>query len=96
MNSLEQMVEKRIREHQAALLHVDHLMERAQKAAPAQAHGEVDRLLERRDEMAVYLDQMKLKSVQDWRAEELAKAGPMGVWDALAQQAEALVEKFEH
>ena len=32
----------------------------------------------------------------NWETEEIEKAGPMGVWDALAIQAEHLVERLEH
>ena len=46
--------------------------------------------------LPIYVEQMKLSSLENWDTEELALAGPMGVWDALAQQLEKLVERLEH
>jgi hypothetical protein len=37
---------------------------------------------------------MKGRDPSDWRAEEIGQAGPMGIWDALAEQLETLVEKL--
>ena len=41
------------------------------------------------------LEELRLKSLANWREEEIEKAGPMGIWDALAQQIEKLVERLE-
>jgi hypothetical protein len=45
--------------------------------------------------MESHLEEMRLKSLDDWREEEIEKAGPMGIWDAVAQQLEDLVERLE-
>lgn len=95
MNNLEQMVERHVREYESRLRHMDELLERVEKIDAAPARTELADLLKRRDELAVHLDDMKLKSVDDWAEEELAMAGPMAIWDAVAQRLETLVERFE-
>jgi len=95
MSHLEQMIERHVREYESRLKHLDELAERAKAVEHPQVHKELDELLKQRDELAVNLDEMKLRSVEDWAEEELAQAGPMGVWDVLAQKLEQLVERFE-
>jgi ferritin-like metal-binding protein YciE len=94
-NNLEHMVEQHVREYESRLKHVDELVERAKATGHPEVHQALDQILEQRSAMAAELDSMRLKSLDDWRAEEIAKSGPMGVWDALAQQLEELVERFE-
>jgi len=52
-------------------------------------------LANRRDPLAGQLDALKLRDPSDWQEEEIEKAGPMGIWDAVAEQAEKLVERLE-
>jgi len=94
-NNLEHMVEQHVREYESRLKHVDELVERARATEHPEVHKELDQILAHRAEMASELDSMRLKSLQDWREEEITKAGPMGIWDAVAQQLEKLVERFE-
>jgi hypothetical protein len=87
MTSITHQVEQHILEHESRLGHIDELLERA---------GEVPGvagLKEKRDELAGQLDAMKQKTAEEWQHEELAQAGPMGVWDAVAQELERLLEK---
>ena len=32
----------------------------------------------------------------DWRRNSISRAGPMGIWDVVAQDLESFVELFEH
>ena len=40
---------------------------------------ELEILLAQQAQLAAYLNDMKLRSVDDWAEEELARAGPMGI-----------------
>ncbi len=98
MTKVDHLVEQHVREYQSRLKHVDELLARAQAAArnrpgPSPEQEELEVLRRKRDELASQFD--RLSSLKDWREEELEKAGPMGVWDAVAQQLEALVERLE-
>lgn len=98
MTNIERLVEQHVREYESRLKHVDELMERARKASDKETPAvseELSTLKEERDKFASHLEELRLKSLQDWREEEIEKAGPMGIWDALAQQLEKLVERIE-
>lgn len=95
MTNLEHLVEQHVTEYAARLKHVDEMVEQIQGAATEDLDSEIQDLIKERDRLASHVEQMKLRSVEDWEKEELAQAGPMGVWDALAQQLERLVERIE-
>ena len=94
MVNLEHLVEQRILEYESRLKHVDELTWRADDAAKEQGlDKELRELIKERDRLASHVERMKLRSLEEWDKEELAQAGPMGVWDALAQQLEKLIER---
>lgn len=94
------LAEQRIREYDLRLRHVDELVEHAEKKLAqtpeeAETSEQLEKLKENRDKLACWLDEAKCKPPEDWRKEEIRKAGPMGIWDAIAQQIEKLVERLE-
>ncbi|MCK4707522.1 MAG: hypothetical protein KAU21_02810 [Gammaproteobacteria bacterium] len=86
-----------IRRYEARLKHLDELLERARqnKIEETEHETELKELSGKRKQLASHVDEMRLKDLDNWRQEEIEKAGPMAVWDAVAQQLERLVEKFE-
>jgi len=98
MTNIDNLAERHVTEYESRLLHMDELVQRVSNAAgPGQElDSELQALIKERDRLASHVEQMKLRSLEDWDKEELALAGPMGVWDALAQQLEKLVERLEH
>ena len=100
MKHIYQLVEEHIREHESRLTHMDELLERARNEAgerteDSETKTQLADLELKRDMLASHIDKLKLKSLDDWRKEEIDKAGPMGIWDAVAQQLEKLVERVE-
>ena len=95
----ERMAERHVQEFEARLAHVDQLMKRARGDAEgergAEAEERLAELSRERDRLAVRLDNFRLASPQTPASEEITSAGPMGAWDALAQQIERLIEKLE-
>lgn len=95
------LVDQHFREYDSRLQHLDKLLEQAQKKAVAQSpeqaetSAQLEELKLERDKLAVWLDELKLKSLENWREDEIMKAGPMGIWDAVAQQVEKMVEHIE-
>ncbi|MFO8024305.1 hypothetical protein [Thiohalophilus sp.] len=83
--------------YQARLKRLDELLARArQKQIESVEHkAELNKLAERREELATHLEKIEQIPAEDWQEEEIEQAGPMGVWDAVAQQLEKLVEKLE-
>jgi shikimate kinase len=100
MTDLNHLVEQHIREHEARSRHIDALAERVRnKVAEAAEHkdmqAQLDELMAERDKLMVRVNEFKLKSPDEWREEEIARSSLMGIWDALAQQLEKLVERLE-
>lgn len=100
MTTQNQMIEQHIREYQARMQRIDELMERARKglgeAAESEEHrAELEEVSQGREKLATLYEELKLSSTENWRKEEIIKSGPMGIWDAVAQQLEKLVERLE-
>lgn len=96
MNNLEHLVEQQILHYESRLKHVDELLEQVESSGHAPTVEAARAVRPMREEMSAYLENMRLKSLEDWREEEIEKAGPMAIWDAVAQQLEDLVERIEH
>lgn len=96
MTGIENLVERHLVEYDSRLKHMDELAQRVSSSAEQELDSEFRALIKERDRLADEVERMKLRSLDDWEKEELALAGPMGVWDALAQQLEKLVERLEH
>ncbi len=100
MTTENQMIEQHIRDYQLRMQRIDELMERARKGlSEAPEHeaprAELEEAGRERERLATLYEELKLESTENWRKEEILKSGPMGVWDAIAQQLERLVERLE-
>ena len=97
MTNIDSLAEQHVTEYESRLMHMDELIQRVNDEAGAgqELDSELQALIKERDRLASHVEQMKLRSLEDWDEEELALAGPMGVWDALAQQLEKVVERLE-
>ena len=101
MTDLNHMVEQHITQYESHLKHLDELLERGRKGVGATSeHDEVSEALKElageREKLASHIEELRLKPLEDWQEQEIELAGPMGVWDAIAQQLEKLVERIEH
>jgi len=100
MTDANHLMRKNIMEYETRIKHFDELIARAEKGVGtgpehAEAADSLASLKQQRDKFAVWLDELRLKSLENWRVDEIEKAGPMGVWDAVGQQLEKLVERIE-
>jgi hypothetical protein len=94
------LAEQRIREYDLRLKHLDEVLAHAEKKliqTPEEAETSelLGKLKENRDRLACWVDEAKCKPPENWRQDEIRKAGPMGIWDAIAQQVDKLVERLE-
>ena len=99
MTNVSRMAEEHILAYEARLRHVDELLGRARAGTGelpeyAQAPTELDSLVAKRNTLAVQLDDLKARAAGDWQEHEIEESGLMGIWDALAQQLEKLVERL--
>jgi hypothetical protein len=94
------MAEQHMLEYDARQKHVGELLERvrektAESTEPSDIRARLEELEKEQDRLIVRLDEFKLKDPENWREEEIEKSGLMGLWDALAQQAERLAERLD-
>ena len=86
----EQIAEMNIREHEARVKRIDELMEEAEAAASDDAiisHG-LTEIKREKDRIDDYIGGLKEKSPQQF----LETAGPMVMWEILAEKLENLIE----
>jgi uncharacterized coiled-coil DUF342 family protein len=100
MTDLNHLIEQHIREHDARRKHIEELAQKARERVGESAEHKAAReqlaeLMAERDKLIVRVDEFKFKSLDQWREEEIERAGLMGIWDALAQKLEELVERLE-
>ena len=96
----DQRIEQNIGIYTSQLKHIDELLERTSKGVTpspehADIHTQLTSLKNERDQFAKHIDKLKLGSTADMQEQMIEGAGPMGVWDVLAQQLEKLVERIE-
>ena len=98
--SQNQRIEQKIDFYESHLKHIDELLERSSKGASkspenADIHAQITNLKNERDQFARHIDALKQGTAAEMQEKMIEGAGPMGVWDALAQQLEKLVERIE-
>lgn len=98
-NHKEQLVEQHIRQYQSRLKHIDELYQRAKMAAAVNESSEVETDLanyaRQRELLRQKTDEIKTMHIDNWREETLLNAGPMAVWDIVAQSLEDFIERHE-
>jgi DNA repair ATPase RecN len=93
-------LEQRINQYQANLRHIDELLSRAkQRAARLPAHSELHAQLDKaqsdREKASAHLEALRRMSSEQFSEQLIEQSGPMGVWDAVAEDLEKLVERME-
>jgi hypothetical protein len=101
MSNQEQLIAQHIREYDSRLKHIDELYERARSANEEMDDGhetkaDLDAYARHKSLLADQTRKIKTMSLDHWREETMHSAGPMAIWDVLAQKLEDLVERLEH
>ncbi len=97
MTKYSQLAEQHITEYESRLKHIDELLSRARQGVPDEQHElapELEDLTAKRETLAKHLEEMRSKTFEEWQEKEIEQAGPMGVWDVVAQKLEELTEKL--
>lgn len=105
MTTKEQLIEQHIREYESRLKHVDELFVQAHSLTDHldEAHESRSELEDYRDKAKTFLDarheedtpEIQTMTVDKWRQETSKAAGPMALWDILAQKLEDFIERHE-
>jgi len=94
------LIEQHVHEYESRLKHIDELLARAgagvtTEVEDAEYREQLERLHDEKAKLQARYEELRLKRLEDWQTTVIDKSGPMGLWDALAQQAERLVERIE-
>lgn len=97
MTNEEHLINQHILEHESRLKHLDELLEKAEQnshaiEAEAKHAEELEKIKEKRTELKNYIDSAKTMSIDHWEKDAINMAGPMAVWDAVAQKLEKMLE----
>jgi hypothetical protein len=102
MNNKEHLIEQHIREYESRMKHIDELYDRAHQAAgqadeATDKHVGLKKLDAQRELLQHTTDHIKSIPIDHdhWREATVRNAGPMAVWDILAQKLEDFVERHE-
>jgi hypothetical protein len=100
MTTKEQLIDQHIREYESRLKHIDELYERAHKATEHldkehEARSELKDYEVQRSRLQQHADDVKTMPVENWREETVQNAGPMAIWDILAQKLEDFLERHD-
>ena len=100
MTTKEQLIDQHIREYESRLKHIDELYERAHKATEHlddehDTRSELQDYAAQRSQLPQNADEIKTMPVDKWRQETVQSAGPMAIWDILAQKLEDFLERHE-
>lgn len=90
MTNKEQMIEQHIREYYSRLKHIDELSQKTEAAEHEEHYNEWAELKAKRDKLAKCLGQLEHTEPR----EVVEAAGPMAIWDLVAQQLENLLERI--
>jgi len=100
MTTKEQLIDQHIREYESRLKHIDELYERAHKATEHldddhETRSELKDYASERSQLPQHADEIKTMPLDKWRQETVKNAGPMAIWDILAQKLEDFLERHE-
>jgi hypothetical protein len=99
MTSKDQLIEQHIREYESRMKHIDELYARAHQAAAnldtTDVQSRLNELAAQRALLQETTDSIKTMPLDKWREATVRNAGPMAVWDILAQKLEDFVERHE-
>ena len=100
MTTKEQLVDQHIREYESRLKHIDELYERAHQATDHldeehEVRSELKEYDLQRARLKQHADDVRTMPVEKWREETVQNAGPMAIWDILAQKLENFLERHD-
>ena len=100
MSNTEHLIEQHIREYESRMRHIDELYQRAHTAATAAdmangVQGKLSELAAQRSLLRQTTDELRHNPRHHWQEKITQDAGPMAVWDVLAQKLEDFLERHE-
>ena len=99
MATRNQLAEQHILQYESHLKHIDEMLDQANQYIESgdgskEIIEELTELKNERDELGKYLEDVRQKSPEELENEIMRGAGPMAIWDIVAQRLEKLIEHF--
>jgi hypothetical protein len=100
MSNKEHLIEQHILAYESRMRHIDELYERAHKAASdkgegSEAHAHLNDIAEHHSRLPGNADEIRTMPLDHWREDTIREAGPMAIWDIVAQKLEDFLERHE-
>ena len=100
MSNLDHLVEQQVKEYESRLKHIDEMLDHAHiqlntKNIVENEQAEFERIQRARHQLSEDLQRMKLISKQNWQTDTIENAGPLGIWDIIAQRLEKFIERID-
>ena len=100
MSDLDHLVEQQVKEYESRLKHIDEMLDHAHaqldtKDVIEKEHKELDEIRRARHELNEDLQRMRVISKQHWETDTIENAGPMAIWDIVAQRLEKFIERID-
>ena len=100
MSNFENLVEQQVKEYESKLKHIDEMLDHAHvqlstKDVVTEEQSEFEKIQRARHQLNEDLQRMKLISKKNWQTDTIENAGPLGVWDIVAQRLEKFVERID-
>lgn len=90
MPNVKKVAEKHVNEHESRLEHIDELIKKAEATGDEKTKAELEELKAQQAKMGDYIEQLKTRSPEQL----METAGPMVLWEFVAQKLEKLIEKI--
>ncbi|HEY5602673.1 MAG TPA: hypothetical protein VIM41_06155 [Gammaproteobacteria bacterium] len=91
MTRIDKLAERQAVEHESRLKHIDELLKQAEQAGDEASKAELEELEEKQTAMGDYIERLREESPEQF----MQTAGPMVMWELVAQRLEKLVEKIK-
>ena len=100
MTNKEHLINQHILEYESRQKHLEELYEKAQQASDHlpddhDIKNALQKYASEKDDLTAKAEELKSMHVDNWKDETIQNAGPMAVWDILAQKLEDLIERVE-
>jgi len=103
MSNKEHLIEQHILAYESRMRHIDELYQQAhaavakkkKKKKKGKAHKRLNKIEAQRSLLREGTDEIRAMPLDQWREDTIREAGPMAVWDILAQKLEDFLERHE-
>ena len=100
MTIQDHLIEQQIRERESRLKHIDEMLDNVHQCLDSDnttdhVKKELEDIRNQRESLENDIAILRRVTPENWEGEGINQAGPMGIWDAVAQRLEKLAEHLD-